>query len=78
MLGLELVQDALDKVKLIRQRFQATRSRQKSYADKRRRLLEFQLGEQVLLKVSPAKGVIRFGLRAKLNPRYVSPFEILE
>ena len=78
MLGPELVQDALDKVRLIRQRLQAAQSRQKSYADKRRRPLEFQVGEQVLLKVSPAKGVIQFGLRGKLNPRYVGPFEILE
>ena len=78
MLGPELVQDALDKVKLIRQRLQAAQSRQQSYADKRRRPLEFQVGEQVLLKVSPAKGVIRFGLRGKLNPKYVGPFEILE
>ena len=78
MLGRELVQDALDKVRLIRQRLQAAQSRQKSYADKRRRPLEFQVGEQVLLKVSPAKGVMKFGLRGKLNPRYVGPFEILE
>ena len=78
MLGPELVQDALDKVRLIRQRLQATQSCQKSYADKRRRPLEFQVGEQVLLKVSPAKGVIKFRLRGKLNPRYVGPFEILE
>ena len=78
MLGPELIQDALDKVKLIRQRLQPAKSRQKSYADKRKRQLEFQVGEQVLLKVSPAKGVIRFRLRGKLNPRYVGPFEILE
>ncbi|KAD4179023.1 hypothetical protein E3N88_27614 [Mikania micrantha] len=51
------------------------RDRQKSYADKRRKPLEFQVGDRVLLKVSPWKGVIRFGKRGKLNPRYIGPFE---
>ncbi|KAK1431832.1 hypothetical protein QVD17_08539 [Tagetes erecta] len=54
----------------------AARDRQKSYADKRRKPLEFSVGDQVLLKVSPWKGVIRFGKRGKLNPRYVGPFKI--
>ncbi|KAD4586601.1 hypothetical protein E3N88_24202 [Mikania micrantha] len=54
----------------------AARDRQKSYADKRRKPLEFQVGDRVLLKVSPWKGVIRFGKRGKLNPRYIGPFEI--
>ncbi|KAD7477105.1 hypothetical protein E3N88_00241 [Mikania micrantha] len=52
--------------------------RQKSYADKRRKPLEFQVGDRVLLKVSSWKGVIRFGKRGKLSPRYVEPFEILK
>ena len=56
----------------------AARDRQKSYADKRRKPLEFQVGDRVLLKVSPWKGVVRFGKRGKLNPRYVGPFEITE
>ena len=56
----------------------AARDRQKSYADRRRKPLEFQVGDKVLLKVSPWKGVIRFGKRGKLNPRYVGPFAILE
>ena len=56
----------------------AARDRQKSYADKRRKPLEFQVGDRVLLKVSPWKGVIRFGKRGKLNPHYVGPFEIME
>ena len=56
----------------------AARDRQKSYVDKRRKPLEFQVGDKVLLKVSPWKGVIRFGKRSKLNPRYVGPFEIVE
>ncbi|GKF27719.1 hypothetical protein Tco_0094061, partial [Tanacetum coccineum] len=50
---------------------------QKSYADKRRKPLEFQVGDKVMLKVSPWKGVIHFGKRGKLNPRYIGPFKIL-
>ncbi|WP_232354503.1 hypothetical protein, partial [Aeromonas jandaei] len=53
-------------------------SRQKSYADKRRRPLKFQVGDYVYLKVSPTKGVTRFGVKGKLAPRYIGPFEILE
>ena len=53
-------------------------SRQKSYADKRRRPLEFEVGNHVLLKVSPTRGVFRFGKKGKLSPRYIGPFEILE
>ncbi|GJU74981.1 hypothetical protein Tco_1266386 [Tanacetum coccineum] len=54
------------------------RSRQKSYADKRRKPLEFKVGDRVLLKVSPWNGVVRFGKKGKLAPRYVGPFEIME
>ncbi|GKG31930.1 hypothetical protein Tco_0426880, partial [Tanacetum coccineum] len=54
------------------------RSRQKSYADKRRKPLEFEVGDRVLLKVSLWKGVVRFGKKGKLAPRYVRPFEIIE
>ena len=53
-------------------------SRQKSYADKRRRPLEFQVGDAVFLKVAPLKGVMRFGKKGKLSPRYMGPFEIIE
>ncbi|KAI3754882.1 hypothetical protein L1987_54674 [Smallanthus sonchifolius] len=56
----------------------AARDRQKSYADKHRKPLEFQVGDMVLLKVSPWKGVIHFGKRGKLNPRYVGPFKIVK
>ncbi|GJX15183.1 putative reverse transcriptase domain-containing protein [Tanacetum coccineum] len=62
----------------IRQRLQAARDRQRSYALVRRRPLEFQVGDRVILKVSPQKGVICFGKRGKLNPRYIGPFKILE
>ncbi|GJY75134.1 putative reverse transcriptase domain-containing protein [Tanacetum coccineum] len=60
-----------------RSRIQAARDRQKSYVDKRRNPLELQVGDKVMLKVSPWKGVIRFGKRGKLNPRYIGPFKIL-
>ncbi|KAL5560626.1 hypothetical protein UlMin_036837 [Ulmus minor] len=53
-------------------------SRQKSYADRRRRPLDFQVGDLVFLKVAPMKGVMRFGKKGKLSPRYIGPFEILE
>ena len=78
LLGPEMVQLMVEKVHLIRDRLRAAQSRQKSYADNRRRSLEFQVGDHVFLRVAPTKGVIRFGVRGKLNPRYISPFEILE
>ncbi|GJX41724.1 putative reverse transcriptase domain-containing protein [Tanacetum coccineum] len=59
-------------------RLKAARDRQKSYADNRRKPLEFSVGDNVLLKVSPRKGVVCFGKRSKLSPRYVGPFEIVE
>ncbi|GKC58446.1 hypothetical protein Tco_1086044 [Tanacetum coccineum] len=62
----------------IKQRIQAARDRQKSYGDLKRKPMEFQVGDRVMLKVSPWKGVVRFGKRRKLNPRYVRPFKVLE
>ncbi|GKG21902.1 hypothetical protein Tco_0384497, partial [Tanacetum coccineum] len=56
----------------------AARDQQRSYANIRRKPLEFQLGDRVILKVSPRKGVILFGKQGKLNPRYIGPFRILE
>ncbi|GKE09965.1 hypothetical protein Tco_1413516 [Tanacetum coccineum] len=78
MIGPELVQETADKVVLIKEKLKAARDRQKSYADNRRKPLEFEVGDQVLLKVSPWKGVRRFGKKGKLVPRYVGPFEILK
>ncbi|GJQ99822.1 hypothetical protein Tco_0522807 [Tanacetum coccineum] len=57
---------------------QAARDRQKSYADLKCKPMEFQVGDKVMLKVSPWKGVVHFGKRGKLNPRYVGPFKVLE
>ncbi|XP_039120511.1 uncharacterized protein LOC120256910 [Dioscorea cayenensis subsp. rotundata] len=78
LLGPEIVQLTVEKVRLIRDRLRAAQSRQKSYADNRRRSLEFQVGDHVFLRVAPTKGVIRFGVRGKLSPRFIGPFEILE
>ena len=78
--GPDLIRDTSEKVSLIRQRLLTTRSRQKSYADVRRRPLEFEfeVGDHVFLKVMPKRGVVRFGKRRKLSPRFIGPFEILE
>nr|GFC01486.1 putative reverse transcriptase domain-containing protein [Tanacetum cinerariifolium] len=78
ILGLELIQKTIDKIVQIKERMQAARDRQKSYADMKRKPMEFQVGDKVMLKVSPWKGVVRFGKREKLNPRYVGPFKVLE
>ena len=63
---------------LIRKRLLTAQSRQKSYDDRRRQPLEFEVGDRVFLKVIPKRGVIRFGKRGKLAPRYIEPFEIIE
>ncbi|GJT02818.1 putative reverse transcriptase domain-containing protein [Tanacetum coccineum] len=78
LIGPELVQETTEKIFQIKERLKTARSRQKSYADKRRKPLEFKVGDRVLLKVSPWKGVVRFGKKGKLAPRYVGPFEIVE
>nr|GEZ53639.1 putative reverse transcriptase domain-containing protein [Tanacetum cinerariifolium] len=76
--GPKIVQETTEKVIQIKQRIQAAHDRQKSYADLKRKLMEFQVGDRVMLKVSPWKGVVHFGKREKLNPRYVGPFKVLE
>nr|GFC14395.1 putative reverse transcriptase domain-containing protein [Tanacetum cinerariifolium] len=76
--SLEIVQETTEKIIQIKQRIQAARVRKKSYADLKRKPMEFQVGDKVMLKVSPWKGVVRFGKREKLNPRYVGPFNVLE
>ncbi|GKC29464.1 putative reverse transcriptase domain-containing protein [Tanacetum coccineum] len=78
ILGPELIQETTEKIIRIKQRMQASRDRQKSYADLKRKPMEFQVGDKVMLKVSPWKGVVRFGKRGKLNPRYVGPFKVIE
>ena len=66
-----------DKIKKIQERLKAIRDRQKNYAESRRKPLELQVGDKVLLKVSPWKGLLRFGKKGKLSPRFIGPFEIL-
>ncbi|GJY69264.1 putative reverse transcriptase domain-containing protein [Tanacetum coccineum] len=73
----EIVHETTKKIVQIKSRIQAACDRQKSYADVRSKLLEFQVGDKVMLKVSPWKGVIRFDKRGKLNPRYIGPFKVL-
>ena len=78
LLGPEIIQETSEKIRLIRERLLGAQSRQKSYADRRRRPLEFAVGDHVFLKVSPKKGIVRFGKKGKLAPRYVGPFEVIQ
>nr|GEW62026.1 hypothetical protein [Tanacetum cinerariifolium] len=73
----KIIHETTKKIIQIKKRIQAARDRQKSYANRRRKPLEFQAGDKVVLKVSPQKGVIRFDKRGKLNPRYIGPFKVL-
>ncbi|XP_070055269.1 uncharacterized protein [Nicotiana tomentosiformis] len=77
LLGTDLVQDALDKVKLIQYRLHTAQSRKKSYADQKVLDVSYMVGVKVLLKVSPIKGVMRFGKKGKKSPRYIRSFEAL-
>ncbi|GJU37546.1 putative reverse transcriptase domain-containing protein [Tanacetum coccineum] len=75
--GPEIIHETTEKIIQIKKRIQAARDRQKSYADRRHKPLEFEVGDKVMLKVSPWKGVIHFGKRGKLNPRYIDLSNIL-
>ncbi|GKB53048.1 putative reverse transcriptase domain-containing protein, partial [Tanacetum coccineum] len=75
--GPEIIHETIEKIVQTKRRIQAARDRQKSHADVRWKPLEFQVRDKVMLKVSPWKGVIRFGKRGKLNPHYIGPFEII-
>ena len=77
IVGPEMIEETVKIVDLIRKRMKEAQDRQKSYADLHRRNLEFEVGDHVFLKISPVKGVMRFGKFGKLSPRYVGPFEIL-
>ncbi|GJW28080.1 hypothetical protein Tco_0044955 [Tanacetum coccineum] len=74
--GPDIIQQTSDKVTQIRKRIEAAQDRQKCYTDIRRKPVEFQVGDKVMLKVSPWKGVMRFEKRGKLSPRYIGPFSI--
>ncbi|GJR50985.1 putative reverse transcriptase domain-containing protein [Tanacetum coccineum] len=76
--GPEIVQETTEKIIQVKQRMQAARDRQKSYADLKHKPMEFEVGDKVMLKVSPWKGVVCFGKRGKLNPRFVGPFKVIK
>lgn len=78
LVGPEIVQITTKKVKMIKANLKTARDRQKSYVDNWRRDLEFEVGDRVFLKLSPWKGVLRFGRKGMLSPRYIEPYEILE
>nr|GFA07744.1 reverse transcriptase domain-containing protein [Tanacetum cinerariifolium] len=78
LIGPKLVQETTKKISQIKDRLKAVRDHQKSYVDKRRKHLEFSIGDYVLLKVSPWKGVVRFRKKGKLAPRFIGPFEIID
>nr|GEY61395.1 hypothetical protein [Tanacetum cinerariifolium] len=73
-----IISDRDKKIVQIKNQFLTARSRQKSYADVRRKPMEFEVGDKDMLKVSPWKGIIHFGKRGKLSPRYIRPFEIIK
>ncbi|GJT44873.1 putative reverse transcriptase domain-containing protein [Tanacetum coccineum] len=75
--GKEIVQETTEKIIQIKQRIQAAHDRQNSYADLKRKQMKFQVEDRVMIKVSPWKGVVRFGKRGKLNPKYVGPLKVL-
>ena len=75
--GPELVQITSKKVKVVRDNLKIERDKQKSYADYHRKDLQFEIGDRIFLKISPWKGVFRFGKRGKLSPRYIGPYEIV-
>ncbi|XP_075524505.1 uncharacterized protein LOC142556895 [Primulina tabacum] len=77
-MGPEIVQHTTDIVAKIRDRMKTAQSRRKSYADKRRRDLEFAVGDHIFIKIATMKDVMRFGKKCKLCPRFIGPFEILD
>ena len=77
LLGPETIKQTTEKIRVIKVRMKTTQDRQKRYVDKKRRDLEFEVGDHVWLRVMPIKGVRRFGVTGKLSPRYIGLFEIL-
>ncbi|KAL0404877.1 UNVERIFIED_CONTAM: Transposon Ty3-G Gag-Pol polyprotein [Sesamum radiatum] len=76
--GPELIQETVEKIQTVKKCLKAAQDRQKSYVDKHRREMEYEVGDKVFLKVSPWKGILRFGRQGKLSPRYIGPYEIIE
>ena len=78
VLGPDMIREATEKVELVKLRMKEAQDRQKSYADQRRRDLVFEIGDLVFVKISPMKGVVRFGKAGKLTKRYVGTFRVME
>ena len=79
VIGLDLIQETGEKVKMIKERLKVATNRQKSYADmKKKKDIRYEIGEKVVLKVSPWKKVMRFGKNGKLSPRFIGPNEVIE
>ena len=78
VIGLDLIQETEEKVKMIRERLKVATDRQKSYADMKRKDIRYEVGEKVFLKVNPWKKVMRFGKNGKLSPRFIGPYEVIE
>nr|GFB64772.1 putative nucleotidyltransferase, ribonuclease H [Tanacetum cinerariifolium] len=76
--GSEMIEVTNEKFAVAKEKLKEARTRQKSYADKHRRSIEFQPGDHIFLKVSPARGVRHFGIKGKLSLRFIGPFEILD
>nr|GFD04906.1 retrotransposon protein, Ty3-gypsy subclass [Tanacetum cinerariifolium] len=76
--GPKLIEVTNEKVTVAKEKLKEARSRQKSYADQHKRELAFNPGDRVFLKVSPCRGVRHFGIKGKLSPRFIGPFEILD
>ena len=73
-----MIRDSEEKVKLIRDRLKIAQSRQKSYADAKRKVVTYEVGDRAYLRVSPLRGIKRFGVKGKLAPRFVGPYKIVE
>ena len=78
VIGLDIVKETEEKVQVIQQRLKAASDRKKSYADLKRKDIEYEVGDKVFLKVSPWRKILRFGKKEKLSPRFIGPYEILE
>ena len=73
MIGLDILKDTETKVQIIRQKLKAASDRQKSYADLKRKDIEYEVGDKVFLKVSSWRKILRFGKKGKLSPRFIRP-----
>ena len=78
LFGPDLIKESEEKVKLIRDRLKVAQSRQKSYADSKRKEVVYEIGDRAYLRVSPLRGVKRFGVKGKLSPRFVGPNRVSE